>query len=93
MDRPALTAQPGSLLARLIYEVTGTTGRSGCSCDRRRRAMDRWGWQGCWRRRQLILKWVCEEARARGHSVDATQVAPLFTAALRELRRHQGDAG
>lgn len=86
---PALTNRPGSLLAFLIHRLTGETGSAGCNCDRRRRAMDRWGFGGCWKRRHLIISWIAEEARARGHEVDSARVASLFYAALSELRQRR----
>lgn len=86
---PKLTTRPGSLLSWLIHRVTGETGRTGCGCDRRRRAMDRWGWSGCWRRRHQIIVWVVHEARRRGHAVDEGQVASLLQAALFELRQRK----
>ena len=89
-SRPHAHDAPRHLLAWLVHRVTGETGRAGCGCDRRRRAMDRWGWRKCWQRRHQIIAWVVEEARLRGHEVERAHVASLILAALRELRQRKG---
>jgi hypothetical protein len=92
MSQPELTSSPGSLLAWLIFRVTGERGHADCNCDRRRRAMDRWGWRGCWKRRHAIVAWVVEEARHRGHEVSSGMVASLLVAAVAEVRRRKSRA-
>lgn len=85
-----MTRGPGSLLTRIISDVTGETGTAQCRCVERRRAMNSWGWVGCWRRRRQIVGWIVEEARRRGHDVRGNHVLQLLKAAVREaLSRRQ----
>lgn len=77
---------PGSVLKVAIRLVTGEQPSSGCGCTDRAEQMNAWGWWGCWKQRKTIAGWLVEEARQRGHTLEADKALPLLLAAWREVR-------
>lgn len=78
---------PGDLLKIVIQKITGAVAGPNCSCNTRAAQMNAWGWCGCWRRRDVIVGWLSEEAARRGHEMDARRVRGLLRAAWREMLR------
>lgn len=82
----------GNLFSIVIFKITGKSAKSCGRCGKRMRQMNDWGWWGCWKNRNIIIGWLIEEARARGHEIDKGLVLSLFKAAFKELRDLVGRA-
>lgn len=84
--------RPGDLLAALVrwLGLAGDGARMCDLCERRRAAMNAWGWRGCLQRQGLISSWLTLEVSMRGY----TRVGPqsrrwlaLLGVALVEMAR------
>jgi len=79
------------MLAGAIRLATGHAGGANCGCDARKNKMNRWGWLGCWRRRDLIAAWLADEAKRRGHEIKGGDALALLRAAFWQLREGARD--
>jgi hypothetical protein len=86
-DEPKIL-QPGDMLARLIERMIGEV-PGDCACSSRQEQMNQWGWWGCWKHRNDIIGWLCEEAANRGHETEPVGARALFVAVLKELRNRK----
>lgn len=79
------TLQPGAIFSLVIYKITGQRTSNCGLCGSRKNQMNQLGWLGCWKNRKIIIGWLVDEARKRGHVIDQQTVFALFTAAIKEL--------
>ena len=77
---------PGLLFNRIIKSVTGKEPSPTCGCNGKARAMDAWGYLGCFKHRKQITGWLCAEAKRRNHEISEHKVFSLFKAAIKEYR-------
>ncbi len=86
---PILSGRPGSLLSYVIYSITGKQS-AGCQmCSARAKQMNKWGWIGCFKNRDTILGWLCEEVEKMGYPVDKHVILSLLKAAIVETLKKQ----
>lgn len=83
----SLLPRPGDVLAAAIKRATGIDadkvdpiGKKTCGCKQFQAEMNRWGWWGCWRRRQEIADHLSKAAAERGITVKASWPALIYSA-------------
>ena len=59
LDPPDIPTGPGTELTRLLSQA-GITKLSGCRCSGHAQRMNRWGVEGCRKRRDRIVGWLRE---------------------------------
>lgn len=84
-EAPSVSFKPGDIFGRVILMITGQHTTACGECGTRKRQMNEWGWLGCWQKRKLIIRWLIEEARKRGHEIGDEDVLALFKAAAKEI--------
>jgi hypothetical protein len=77
--------QPGTLLGKIIHQITGQVTSACGTCSQHARQMNTWGWLGCWKNRNTILEWMCVEVEKLGHPVDRNVILSLMKAAILEM--------
>lgn len=65
--RTRIRRGPGDHVEALIERVTGVKAKATCGCESMIKQMNAWGWIGCWKNRQQILKHLVGKARTLGH--------------------------
>lgn len=75
---------PGSLLAKIIHQLTGAVPKDCMTCSARVKQMNVWGWLGCWQNRHTITGWLAEEAGKLGYNIEGNVISGLLIAAVRE---------
>jgi len=80
-ETPLNIINPGDAFAYVIFKITGQR-TAGCGkCGARKRQMNMWGWLGCLKNRRVIIKWITEEAQARGYKATPKQIISLLKTA------------
>lgn len=62
---------PGNVLRSIIWHATRGKVNHGIACEMFRMKMNVWGWRGCWKNRQQVLKRIRSEAAKEGYRCDA----------------------
>ena len=84
--------KPGDVFSTIIFQLTGQRTANCGVCGERKRQMNEWRWWGCCKNRKVIVGWLVEEARKRGHEIDNRAMYGLFVAAVKEVRNQKKQA-
>jgi len=89
---PVRLPKPGDMFSMIILKLTGQRTANCGVCGERKRQMNEWRWWGCWKHRHVIVGWMVEEARKRGHEIDNRAMYGLFVSAVKEVRNQKKQA-
>ncbi len=91
-ETPLDRDKPGDWTALAILALTGLAPDRRPLCDGKRQDMNAWGWQGCWERREALVRYLFEQL---AHSPDRPRLAPvgLLRPLLAEGLRRAKQAG
>jgi hypothetical protein len=85
--RSDIGTHPGDMFSWIIKKITG---ESPCwRCQERIQQMNKWGWMECWRQQQVIIGWLVDEARRRGHVITYKVATDMLLAAWKEYRQNR----
>lgn len=79
--------RPGDLLAIAIKRITGIAPCGACGI--RKKQMNAWGWWGCWKNRETIVRWIVEEGAKRGYEVSSKSALSLLKGSFLEVRKRR----
>lgn len=81
---PKLSNGPGDLIAIITKQLKFSVGGCG-TCEAYRQQMNKWGWWGCWKKREQITKWLVSKAKEKNINIANETMMGLFKTAIKEL--------
>jgi hypothetical protein len=76
--------KPGNVVA-IILKKLGYQSHKGCGCRALAEQMNKWGWRGCIRNREVLIKWFAIKAEESGIEITKDSLWALIKGGLKDI--------